>query len=39
MVNELLKCTSMVNRHTFILASSKTPTNEALGGHSIGQYM
>jgi len=37
MLNELLECTLMINRHTSILASSKTPTNEALGGHSIGQ--
>jgi hypothetical protein len=37
MLNELLECTLMVNRHTSILASSNTPTNEALGGHAIGQ--
>jgi hypothetical protein len=27
----------MVNRHTSILPTSNTPTNKALGGHSIGQ--
>jgi len=37
MLNELLECTLMVNKHTSILASSNTPTNEALGGHAIGQ--
>jgi hypothetical protein len=37
MLNELLECTLMVNRHTSIFANSNTPTNEALGGHSIGQ--
>jgi hypothetical protein len=31
------ECTLMINRHTSILASSNTPTNEALGGHSVGQ--
>ncbi len=35
---EFLKCTQMVN-HTSILASLNTLTNEALGGHLIGQYM
>jgi hypothetical protein len=34
---EFSECIRMVNRHTSILASSNTPTNEALGGHSIGQ--
>jgi len=33
---EFLECTQMVNKHTSILASPNTLTNEALGGHSIG---
>jgi len=33
----VFRCTQMVNRHIFILASSNTLTNEAFGGHSIGQ--
>jgi len=36
---EFSKCTQMVSRHTSILASLNTLTNEALGGHLIGQYM
>jgi len=37
MLNEILKCILMLDRHTFMFASLNTPTNETLIGHSIGQ--